>query len=44
MNDTHQVLPPVNDLNLKGEDIPTIERNADVLLSASKDIGLLVEN
>ena len=28
------------DANLKGDDIRTIERNADVLLNACKDIGL----
>ena len=30
----------VDDVNLIGEDIRTIERNADVLLNACKDIGL----
>ena len=35
MNGTHQV-------NLIGDDIRTIERNADVLLNACKDIGLAV--
>jgi hypothetical protein len=42
MNDTHQILPNVDDVNLLGDDIRTIERNADVLLKACKDIGLAV--
>ena len=29
-----------DDVNLIGDDIRTIERNADVLLNACKDIGL----
>ena len=32
----------VDDLNLIGDDFRTIERNADVLLNACKDIGLAV--
>jgi len=39
MNGTHQVLAYVDDVNLIGNDIRTIERNADVLLNACKDIG-----
>ena len=31
-----------DDVNLTGDDIRTIERNADVLLNAYKDIGLAV--
>ena len=34
MNGTHQVLAYVDDVNLIGHDIITIERNADVLLNA----------
>ena len=37
MNGTHQVLAYADDVNLIGDDIRTIERNADVLL-----IGLAV--
>ena len=37
MNGTH-----ADDVNLIGDDIRTIERNADVLLNACKDIGLAV--
>ena len=33
MNDTHQVLAYVYDVNLIGDDIRTIERNADMLLT-----------
>ena len=42
MNGTHQVLAYVDDVNLIFDDIRTIERNADVLLNACKDIGLAV--
>ena len=42
MNGTHQVLAYADDVNLTGDDIRTIERNADVLLNACKDIGLTV--
>ena len=42
MNDTHQVLAYADDVNLIGDDIRTIERNADVLLNACKDVGLAV--
>ena len=40
MNGTHQAY--ADDLNLIGDDTRTIERNADVLLNACKDIGLAV--
>ena len=42
MNGTHQVLAYAEDVNLIGDDIRTIERNADVLLNACKDIGSAV--
>ena len=42
MNGTHQVLVYADDVNLLGDDIRTIKRNADVLLNACKDIGLTV--
>jgi len=41
-NDTHLVLDYAEDVNLIGDDIRTIERNAGVFLNASKDIGLAV--
>ena len=40
MNGTHQVLAYADDVNVIGDYIRTIERNADVLLNACKDIGL----
>ena len=39
---SHQVLAYADDVNLIGDDIRTIERIADVLLNACKDIGLAV--
>ena len=42
MNGTHQVLAYTDDVNLICDDIRTIERSADVLLNACKDIGLAV--
>ena len=42
MNDTNQVLAYVEVVNLIDNIIRTIERNADVLLNACKDIGLAV--
>ena len=42
MNGTHQILAYADDVNLIGDDIGAIERNADVLLNACKDIGLAV--
>ena len=38
MNGTHQVLANADDVNFKGDDFRTVERNADLLLNASKDI------
>ena len=40
MNGTHQVLAYADDVNLIGDGISTIKRNADGLLNACKDIGL----
>ena len=42
MNGTHQVLPYADGVNLIGDDIRPVERNAEVLLNACKDIGLAV--
>ena len=39
---THQVLAYADDVNFIGDNIRTIERNADVLLNACKDIGFAV--
>ena len=41
MNGTHQVLTYADDIHLMGDDI-RIERNADTLLNACKDISLAV--
>ena len=42
MNGTHQVLAYADDVNLIGDDVRTIERNAGLLLNACKEIGLAV--
>ena len=42
VNCTHQLLFYADDVNLIGDDIRTIERNAAILLNACKDIGLAV--
>ena len=42
LNGTHQLLAYADDINLIGDDIRAIKVNADVLLNASKDIGLAV--
>ena len=42
MNGIHRVLAYADDVNLIGDDIGTIERNADVLSNACKDIGLAI--
>ena len=42
MNNTHQGLAYADYVNFISDDIRTIERNADVLLNACKDIGLAV--
>jgi hypothetical protein len=40
MNDTHQILAYLLDVNFIGDDIRAIQRNTDVWLNASNDIGL----
>ena len=42
MNVTHQLLAYADDVNILASDIRILERNADVLLNACKDIGLAV--
>ena len=39
MNPTHHVLTYADGVNLIGDDIRIIERNADLLLNACKGIG-----
>ena len=41
MNDSHQILVFFHDVNLIGTDILAIERNANVLLNAYRDIVLV---
>ena len=42
MDGTHQVWAYAADVNLIGDGVRTIERNADVLLNACQDISLAV--
>jgi hypothetical protein len=42
MYDTHQVLAYADDIDLIGDNIRTLERNADVLIIACNDICLAV--
>jgi hypothetical protein len=42
MNDPHQVLAYADGINLIGNYIRTIERNADLLLNIYKDVDLAV--
>ena len=44
MNRKHQVFAYVDYVNLIGDDIRTIEINADVLLNVCKNIGLAVNS
>ena len=43
MNSTHQVLAYADDVNLIGDDIRTIERNAEVLLNTCKGLAVNTE-
>ena len=42
MNGTYQVLAYADDVNLIGDDIRSIKRNAEVLINTCKDIHLTV--
>lgn len=42
MNGTHQLLVYADDVTLLVKNINTVKRNTDVLLDASKDVGLEV--
>jgi hypothetical protein len=41
-NGTHQLLAYVDDVNIVGENMDTIQRNTKTLLDASKEVGLEV--
>jgi hypothetical protein len=40
LNGTHQVLAYADDVNLLGDNIDTIKKNAETLTDASKEVGL----
>jgi hypothetical protein len=44
LNGTHQLLAYVDDVNIVGENIDTIQRNSKALLVASKEVGLEVNS
>jgi hypothetical protein len=42
LNGTHQLLAYAHDVNLQGDNIDTIYRNTQILIYASKEVGLEV--
>jgi nitrous oxide reductase len=42
LNETHQLLAYVDDVNLLGDNIDTINKNTENLIDVSKDVGLEV--
>jgi hypothetical protein len=44
LNGTHQLLAYTDDVNILGENIDTIQKNTEVILDASKKVGLEVNS
>jgi hypothetical protein len=42
LNETDQLLAHADDVNLLGDNIDTIKKNTEILVDASKEIGLEV--
>jgi hypothetical protein len=42
LNGTHQLLAYADDVNLLGDNIDTINKNTQILIDASKEVGLEV--
>jgi hypothetical protein len=40
MNRTHQLLAYADNVNLLGDNIDTIKKNTEILIDASKEVGL----
>jgi hypothetical protein len=40
LNGTHQFLAYADDVNLLGDNIDTIRKNTEILIDASKEVGL----
>jgi hypothetical protein len=40
LNGTHQLLAYADDVNLPGDNIDTIKKNVEILIDASKEVGL----
>ena len=44
LNSTHQLLAYADDVNILGESVHTVKKNAEALVAATKEIGLEVNN
>jgi hypothetical protein len=40
LNGTHQLLAYADDVNLLGDNIDTVKKNTEILIDASKEVGL----